>query len=262
MNAPATQTATQVNAYELGLEAERKLVEEIESLKEKETAAVAAAIASAPGESAYKPNGAADLARRKRQALEARLYDLRERELPMREQLAREARQRARDEAIAAAVKRARVFDAIEAAALERAAGAFGEFVDAWRELAEAAARREKIAAELDVDGLLGREAERERSLRHFTSTVTPFPGDPMVLADLIVSILTDEHRDAELFLQQHPDAQLLLPLLAGAGPFVGLDLSFTEVRHQLRAPAVRRRVTEAGTGPFDARGVALRRAG
>lgn len=239
-------TVTAAAAYEQGLDAEAELEAEIGELRQRETEAVAAAVAGAPDKSAYVPNGAPERLRRKREAAERRLADLREFEMPARERLARDAQARIVQEAVKRAQVKAREFDQLEESAIDRATAAFLDFAHAYRDLHAAAEAREAIAAGLAADGHApsgGSEelAQLAEFRRPFLSRLMPFPADVEVLFNAIVLAATDPHAESVLFGQTHPDATAFVARVKdarAAGLVSRVQLTLTPMRSALQPAA------------------------
>jgi hypothetical protein len=230
-------------AHVKGLEQEAELVAEIDTLRVREQEAVAEAVATDPSRSAYRPNSPAELIRRKREAAQRRLDDLREFELPARQRVAADAQAVERAKVVRDATVKARRLDAAEEKALDRAAAAFAEFVAAWHELHDAARAREAIEADLDAGGHVPQvSGERALFRRPFMATVQPFPADPEILFNRCALAVTEPHAETPYFAQRFPDAApfaVRLRDLRESHAFRRAELRFSPVQFHLSSQVV-----------------------
>jgi hypothetical protein len=202
---------------------EADVVERIADLRRDEEAAVQDALRA--GGPTYGPGAKAEGIRRKREAAERKLTELREFTLPEARKLASEASEILRAAKVAHAREQARSFDGLEQEAVQRAAFAFEAFVRAYAALADAAQGREEILEELEQGDLLNglREDERFRLMRCFESTMSPFPANALALFEALIPALCDPHAgssdtDVAAFVAKaNPVAAHFVELLAAA---------------------------------------------
>jgi hypothetical protein len=233
------QATKLVSRVEEQVREEKRLVEEIAELRTREAEAVEAALRE--GKPTRGPSTKAEPLRRKREAAERKLTDIREFELPAAHQLAVEAQEALRAAKLEHARTEARIFDQFEAEAIPRIAAGFEEILRAYAALAEAAAGREEVYAEIESDGLLNGLNENEVELirRDFRSPLmSQFPVSPAALFEVLTEAVLDPHAGdlqyEATFAQEHPAAAAFVSLLEEAREerlYRRVRLRFTEPR-------------------------------
>jgi len=200
---------------------EARLVDEIAELRSRESEAVDAALRE--GRQTRGPGSPAEGVRRKREAAERKLVDIREFELPAARKIASEAAAALRAAKLAQAQADARPFDQFEQEAVERIATAYEELLRGYAALADAAEGREEVYERLEADGLLNGLSDNEKwqITRAFQSTVQPFPVSPAALFESIAPAVLEPHAGdpeyAEHLRQSSPIAARFVELLATA---------------------------------------------
>jgi hypothetical protein len=199
---------------------EATLVEEIASLRARETEAVQAALRE--GSPTRGPLSKTEGIRKKREAAERKLATIREFELPAAHQLAVEAQEALRLAKLEQGRAAARPFDQIESEAIARMAVGYEEFLRGYAAFAEAASGREAVHAELQNTGLLNGLGDGElwKITLEFQSTLNPFPTSPAAMFEAVTEAVLDPHAgdpqyEAELS-QRYPTAAAFVSLLAG----------------------------------------------
>lgn len=219
-----TEAMSERDAAKLAARVEEQIAEEgqlaatIAELRRREEQEIEAAMRA--GSPSRGPGSKSEGTRRKREAAERRLVDIREFELPAARRLAAEATEALRRARLAEAEARARGFDALEDAAAERIALAYDDLLRGYAQLADAASGRESVYEELEAASLLNGLADDEqwRIRTVFQSTYSPFPVSPAALVESLEPAVLDPHaHDDQGFAQRQAFAARFVDRLAEA---------------------------------------------